>query len=106
MLSLFTELPGMPKKGQVTETIFARGISHLAPTINAIAENHRILPPDLTRGLLDAACKFYEEHGWFSFPVKITPIAFQTNSVEENQALYGTRKTSSNRVAREAQAKR
>ena len=40
-------------------------------------EKHRITGPELVRGLLDAAADFYAEHGWFSFPLTITPEKFQ-----------------------------
>jgi PAS domain S-box-containing protein len=67
----------MPRRSKVTDTIFARGVSHLAPTINAIDARHGIAPAEFTRKLLEAACKFYKDHGWFSFPVKIEPEEFQ-----------------------------
>ena len=41
---------------------------------------HRITGPELVRGLLDAAADFYAEHGWFSFPLTITPEKFQQAS--------------------------
>lgn len=67
----------MPKKTKVTTTIFARGVEHLADTINAIDSIHGIPPAELTRRLLEAACKFYRENGWFSFPIIIEPEEFQ-----------------------------
>lgn len=83
----------MPKRVQVTDTIFARKVSHLAPTINEIAEKHRIAPADFTRGLLEAACSFYQAHGWFSFPVVIAPQEFQLSlHAAEAAAPYFTKK--------------
>jgi hypothetical protein len=38
---------------------------------------HRITGPELVRGLLDEAKKFYDDNGWFSFPLTITPEKFQ-----------------------------
>lgn len=38
---------------------------------------HRITGPELIRGLLDASAEFYEENGWFSFPLAVTPEKFQ-----------------------------
>lgn len=38
---------------------------------------HRLTGPELVRGLLDEARKFYDENGWFSFPLTITPEKFQ-----------------------------
>lgn len=75
-------------KGVVKDVVFARGVTHLAATINEIALRHRITPADLTRGLLEAACQFYREHGWFSFPILIEPLAFQAVKAAEDAGDY------------------
>lgn len=56
-------------------------------------KNHRMTGPEVIRGLLDAAADFYAQHGWFSFPLTITPKMFQHTAhveaahAEERQAL-------------------
>lgn len=52
-----------------------------------IRERHHIEPVDFSRGLLKAACQFYRENGWFSFPVVIEPLAFQAKFVAETAAI-------------------
>lgn len=77
----------MPIKKEFTDVIFVRGLSHRAEAINAIAKKHRIVPVDLARGLVEAACDFYERHGFFSFPVRIEPEAFQQGYIEAESRL-------------------
>lgn len=69
----------MPRRVKVTQTVFARGVGHLADTINAIYDDHGIPPADLLRGLLEQACQFKRTHGWFSLPVVILPEKFHLN---------------------------
>lgn len=57
-------------------------------TLAKIYERHTLKPTDFGRRLVEAACQFYEEHGWFSFPVVIEPEAFQARYVAEEQAAY------------------
>lgn len=78
----------MPRKTKITDAIFARIDPKTAETINAITEKHQIEAAVLVRGVVRAACAFYEKHGWFSFPVIIQPEAFQARYVAEEQALY------------------
>jgi hypothetical protein len=59
-----------------------------------ITRKHRTQPTDLCRGLVEAACDFYEQHGFFSFPVRIEPEAFQhgyITKVAEPASPYGER---------------
>lgn len=81
----------MPKKtARITDKVFARVDDDLARGINAIVDKHNTEPAVLVRGLLEAAVAFYDAHGWFSFPVRIEPEAFQAQYVAELQAKYGT----------------
>jgi hypothetical protein len=79
----------MPKKAQITDYIFARGVSHLAADINSIRERHKIEPADLVRGLLEAAAKFYRDQGFFSFPVRIEPEDFQRSYIARGASFSG-----------------
>jgi hypothetical protein len=60
------------KSGQLNVSITPEQADFIA----ALAE-HRITGPELVRGLIDAAAAFHAEHGWFSFPLTITPVKFQ-----------------------------
>ncbi len=39
----------------------------------SIHKNHKISPQDIARALLDDAARFYRDHGYFGFPLKIIP---------------------------------
>lgn len=38
-----------------------------------IHKNHKISPQDIARALLEDAARFYRDHGYFGFPLKIIP---------------------------------
>lgn len=80
----------MPAKKKFEDIIYVRGLAHRAETLNKISDLHRIDHVELARGLVEAACDFYEEHGFFSFPVRIEPEAFQRQwlAAEGRQSGY------------------
>lgn len=78
----------MPKKLPFKGTIFYRCVEQDTATLREIEAKHNIAPIKFTAGLIQAACQFYREKGWFSFPVVIRPEAFQTRYVAEEQAAY------------------
>lgn len=78
----------MPKKGITSGQLGVRVDEETVRTLLVMEEKHRVAPVDLARGLLEAACQFYREHGWFSFPVRIEPEAFQARYVAEQQGAY------------------
>ena len=79
----------MPKKG-FNGQIGLRCSDEMSATLKEIERTHRIAPIELARGLVDATCQFYRQHGWFSFPVVIQPEAFQRQYIaaEAAQAPY------------------
>lgn len=55
------------------------------------ASKHNTKPVDICRGLIEAGMRFYEEHGWLTFPVRIEPEAFQRDYIAaaaEGKAQY------------------
>lgn len=72
----------MPVRKKIEDLLYVRGMTPYAATMNAIAKHHRITPTDLARGLIESACAFYDEHGWFSFPVTVIPTVFQRTQAE------------------------
>lgn len=78
----------MPKPARIKDKVFARGVDHISEDLNRLCEKHNIPPANLVRGLLEAAVEFYRKHGWFTFPVRIEPEAFQARYVAEERALY------------------
>lgn len=93
----------MPKKKPLEDVLYVRGMQEMAPILNEIEQRHRVGPIELAKALLDEACRFYEEHGWFSLPAKVIPERFQVQSplaemgelqavveqVAEEQGVYG-----------------
>lgn len=77
----------MPKKVPFTGNVFFRCDEEDTAALIAIDRNHGIGPAKLGAGLLHAACQFYRQHGWFSFPVVIEPVAFQAKYVAESNPL-------------------
>lgn len=47
--------------------------SALKRRVDGLYEKTGIQPAELFRRLAGAAADFYERHGWFSFPVSVTP---------------------------------
>lgn len=80
----------MPKKRANEDTLGLRGLSPFSDFIAAMDEKHHVTPQELGRGLFAAAASFYREHGFFSFPVRIEPEAFQRSwlAAEGKQAGY------------------
>lgn len=79
----------MAQKKEFNGTIYWEADEDTAATLKHMASAHGVTPVEVTRRLLLAACQFYREHGWFSFPVVIEPEAFQARYVAEAQAAYG-----------------
>jgi hypothetical protein len=98
---LFLCGPAVPKKKAFSDVLYVRGLEHRADILNAIDEKHGIAPVELARRLVEAACSFYETHGWFSFPVVIEPEAFQARFVAETQAAYLADKRATSKRPRE-----
>ena len=70
-------------------TVYVR-TDEMTQTLLAIQAKHGTAPNELTRKLLKSACDFYDQHGFFSFPVCIEPLAFQRAWIAaEEQAGYG-----------------
>ena len=72
--------------------------SRAKATLDEIRKNQRYLPAQVARGLIDAACDFYDRHQYFAFPICIEPMAWKTQPVitvaqrmaaEPPQADYG-----------------
>lgn len=59
-------------------------------TLDAIAAKHGTPVTDVCRRLIEEACLFFDQHGWFTFPVRIEPEAFQARYVAENPGAYGS----------------
>lgn len=99
----------MPKPTKITDKVFARIELDLADGINAIHAKHQIEPAVLIRGLLKEAVAFYRAHGFFSFPVRIEPEAFQRQwlaAAEPGQAGYGATPIKIDHLAMAAAAER
>jgi hypothetical protein len=62
-------------------------------TLRAIEEKHRIPPPDFIRGLVEAGLQFYQENGWFAFPVSVQPVRDYVQAVAETRSRYDTAPT-------------
>lgn len=60
-----SEIPELKEK-QLNVAITAE----MAATLAEIKAHHRYLAPQVARGLLEEACKFYDKHKWFGFPVR------------------------------------
>jgi hypothetical protein len=56
--------------------------------LRSIEEKHRIPPPELIRGLVEAGLAFYRENGWFAFPVTVRPGRDYVDAVAETQSRY------------------
>ena len=56
--------------------------------LRAIEDKHRIPPPEFIRGLVEAGLRFYEENGWFAFPVSVQPVRDYVQAVAETQNRY------------------
>lgn len=78
----------MPKKRNNEDVLGLRGLLPYREFITAMDTKHKIPPAELGRGLFAAAAEFYRVHGWFSFPVRIEPEAFQARYVAEHQAPF------------------
>lgn len=81
----------MPKK-EFNGTISLRCDDAMSATLKDIHLKHQVPPVALARGLIEAALRFYTEHRFFSFPVRIEPEAFQREwlaAAEQPQAGYG-----------------
>lgn len=73
--------------------------SRAKATLDLIRKNHRYLPAQVARGLLDSLCEFYEAHNYFAFPVSIEPMDWKKKwgvkasdvlvAAEPGQAGYG-----------------
>lgn len=71
--------------GPLTNQINVNVNDDMNRMLGEIYSKHKISRNDLARALLDAACGFYKEHGWFSLPVRIEPEAFQAKYLERNK---------------------
>jgi hypothetical protein len=47
----------------------------LVEGVEAIEEKHHLGQAEIVRGLVEAAVKFYQQNGFFSFPVHLEPEA-------------------------------
>ena len=56
--------------------------------LRAIEDKHRIPPPEFIRGLVEAGLRFYQENGWFAFPVSVQPVRDYVQAVAETQNRY------------------
>jgi hypothetical protein len=55
---------------QINVTVSAKTFA----TMQDIRRENKLTTPELTRGLLDRACMFFERWGWFGFPAIVIPI--------------------------------
>ena len=73
----------------LTEKIGLTVSASTMKTLEKIEAAHGTPAVRFSRLLVEAACKFYDEHGFFSFPVRIEPETFQAGYVAEMQTKYG-----------------
>jgi hypothetical protein len=57
-------------------------------TLRSIEQKHRIPPPEFIRGLVEAGLQFYQDNGWFAFPVSVQPVRDYVQAVAETQGRY------------------
>jgi hypothetical protein len=60
-------------------------------TLDEIRKNQRYLPAQVARGLIEAACAFYDQHKYFAFPVVIEPLDWRKKwpaAAEQDQSSY------------------
>lgn len=54
-------------------------------TLSLIEKKHKHTRVVFVRSVAEEACRFYENEGWISFPLKVIPEAFQWGAVAEEQ---------------------
>ncbi len=62
----------MPK-GEFNGAIFFRCDAEMEATLREMQRHQKTVPVALARGLLEEACKFYRENGYFHFPIMVGP---------------------------------
>lgn len=62
----------MPKR-EFNGAIYFRCDAQTDATLRDIMRDQKMVPVDLAKGLLEEACKFYRENGYFYFPIVFEP---------------------------------
>lgn len=75
----------MPK---LSDQVSVRISPEWRETLRSIEDKHRIPPPEFIRGLVEAGLRFYQENGWFAFPVSVQPVRDYVQAVAETQSRY------------------